>query len=97
LRHVMAARDPQLVRGLQLELLQGRLNKTQAVLAAMFDLLTGQCDRHAKVGDRCPKGRGACIDFEWRSLSMRTGVATVYHNRGFIDGRTLRRVPFILG
>jgi hypothetical protein len=30
-------------------LLQEKANRTQVVRAALFDLLTGQCDRHAEV------------------------------------------------
>lgn len=33
-----------------LDILHHKLNKTQVVLAAIFDLLTSQCDRHAQVG-----------------------------------------------
>lgn len=36
-----------------LDLLHNKLNKTQVVRAAIFDLLTSQCDRHAQVGARC--------------------------------------------
>jgi hypothetical protein len=32
-----------------LDLMHHKLNKTQVVLAAIFDLLTSQCDRHAQV------------------------------------------------
>ncbi len=32
-----------------LDLLQNKLNKTQVVRAAIFDLLTSQCDRHSQV------------------------------------------------
>lgn len=32
-----------------LDFMSHKVNKTQVVLAAMFDLMTSQCDRHAQV------------------------------------------------
>ncbi len=37
-----------------LDFMHSRVNKSQVVLAAIFDLLTSQCDRHAQV-----RGRGS--------------------------------------
>lgn len=45
--------DPMMHPNEFLDIMHNQLNKTQIVHAAIFDLLTSQCDRHAQVGGMC--------------------------------------------
>ncbi len=51
--HMEGFEEPPLCRRVEpsvvLDTMHNRLNKTQVVRAAIFDLLTSQCDRHAQV------------------------------------------------